>query len=200
MLTMTLDDAIKLVRAAGYRVTKPQPGETKKTRVGPTCVARFDDGTVCRMSTHCDDAKLDWERGYALCVAPGSRGIASASKQYSRSRKHSPSSTPASRATPRPSPPSTSSATASLSVSKERLRNELQIAARDRRCRHQRRGQFRRPRRHAVDAGATARGRLPAHLPGWRPAVPPAADVPLRQVDGRGAALVDEVRQRTSAP
>ena len=45
---MTLDDALKIVRApAGYQVSKRG---TKLAGVGPTCVVRFADGEVCRMT------------------------------------------------------------------------------------------------------------------------------------------------------
>ena len=62
-----LEQALQLVRAAGYRVTKPKP--RKQTSRGPTCVVRFADGTLCRMTTHCRDDALDYERGIRLCKA-----------------------------------------------------------------------------------------------------------------------------------
>jgi len=61
-----LERALQLVKAAGYRVTKSKPH--KLTSRGPTCV-RFADGTLCRMTTHCRDDVLDWERGIKLCKA-----------------------------------------------------------------------------------------------------------------------------------
>lgn len=64
---MQLDQALKIVREAGYRVTKPKP--KKENRRGPTCVVKYTDDVVCRMSTFCSDDKLDWERGLALCQA-----------------------------------------------------------------------------------------------------------------------------------
>lgn len=63
---MRLDDALACVRAAGYRVTKPKP--RKQSRVGPTCVTEFADGTVCRMTTHCGDDAPDFARGAKLCA------------------------------------------------------------------------------------------------------------------------------------
>jgi hypothetical protein len=63
---MTLDLALQIVKAAGYRVTKPK---RKLTSRGPTCVVRFADGVLCRMTTHCRDDALDWDRGLYLCKA-----------------------------------------------------------------------------------------------------------------------------------
>jgi hypothetical protein len=57
---LDLEHALRLVRAAGYRVTKPK---RKLTSRGPRCVVRFADGTLCRMTTHCRDDALDFERG-----------------------------------------------------------------------------------------------------------------------------------------
>jgi hypothetical protein len=62
-----LDHALQLVKAAGYRVTKPKL--RKLTSRGPTCVVTFADGALCRMTTHCRDDALDWERGINLCKA-----------------------------------------------------------------------------------------------------------------------------------
>jgi hypothetical protein len=62
-----LEHALQLVRAAGYRVTKPK--QRKLTSRGPTCVVTFADGVLCRMTTHCRDDALDYERGIALCKA-----------------------------------------------------------------------------------------------------------------------------------
>jgi len=61
-----LEHALRIVRAAGYRVTKPKH---KLTSRGPTCVVRFADGALCRMTTHCRDDALDWLRGISLCKA-----------------------------------------------------------------------------------------------------------------------------------
>ena len=50
----TLVNALAIVRAEGYRVSKPRKQKNSKRgkdRVGPTCVAKFNDGTVTRMST-----------------------------------------------------------------------------------------------------------------------------------------------------
>jgi hypothetical protein len=65
--SLSLDHALQIVRAAGYRVTKPKA--RKLTSRGPTCVVRFADGVLCRMTTHCRDDALDWERGIKLCKA-----------------------------------------------------------------------------------------------------------------------------------
>lgn len=62
-----LEKALTLVRAAGYRVTKPKP--KKRDRVGPTFVAEFADGEVTRMSTFTALDKLDWQRGVRLAQA-----------------------------------------------------------------------------------------------------------------------------------
>ena len=64
---LDLEHALQLVKAAGYRVTKPK--QRKLTSRGPTCVVRFADGALCRMSTHCRDDALDYERGIKLCKA-----------------------------------------------------------------------------------------------------------------------------------
>jgi hypothetical protein len=66
---MELEQALKLVKLAGYRVSKPRQSR-KKDRVGPTFVARFADGQITRMSTYCEsDEKLDWTRGQILAQA-----------------------------------------------------------------------------------------------------------------------------------
>jgi hypothetical protein len=62
-----LEHALQLVKAAGYRVTKPT--KRKLASRGPTCVVTFADGNVCRMTTHCHDSALDYERGIKLCRA-----------------------------------------------------------------------------------------------------------------------------------
>lgn len=64
---MDIQEALTLVRAAGYRVSKPKP--KKQYRVGPTCVVVFTDGIVCRMTTYCNDEFLNWKRGEYLCRA-----------------------------------------------------------------------------------------------------------------------------------
>jgi DNA-binding transcriptional regulator YdaS (Cro superfamily) len=68
----TLPEVIKILRAAGYHVSKPRPPKKfkrGKDRVGPTFVAEFADGAVTRMSTFTSLKKLDWERGKHLSVA-----------------------------------------------------------------------------------------------------------------------------------
>jgi hypothetical protein len=67
-----LVEALKTVKKAGYRVSKPRKPETfkrGKNRVGPTCVAEFSDGEVTRMSVSCTPKKLDWNRGERLSQA-----------------------------------------------------------------------------------------------------------------------------------
>jgi hypothetical protein len=63
---LDLEHALRLVKAAGYRVSKPK---RKLTSRGPTCVVRFADGNTCRMTTHCHDDALDCARGIKLCKA-----------------------------------------------------------------------------------------------------------------------------------
>lgn len=60
-----LEEALAVVRAAGYRVSKPRTSKRRnpKDRVGPTFVAEFADGTVTRMSTFTSLKELDWSRG-----------------------------------------------------------------------------------------------------------------------------------------
>jgi hypothetical protein len=68
----TLIEAIKTVKAAGYRVSKPRKPKTfkrGKDRVGPTFVAKFADGTTTRMSTFTSLENLDWGRGERLSQA-----------------------------------------------------------------------------------------------------------------------------------
>ena len=66
------EQALQLVKAAGYRVTKPKP--RKLTSRGPTCVVRFADGVLCRMTTHCRDDALDYELGFIFVRQRGVRG------------------------------------------------------------------------------------------------------------------------------
>jgi len=67
---MGLDDAIALVKAAGYRVSKPKESKPKtKNRVGPTIVCKFADGVVTRMSVFTTAEDLDWNRGIRLSQA-----------------------------------------------------------------------------------------------------------------------------------
>src|SRR5262249_52813850 len=64
-----LNGALAVVKAAGYRVSKPKTPKSKG-RVGPTFVCEFSDGTVVRMTTYCEsDDKLDWDRGERLSQA-----------------------------------------------------------------------------------------------------------------------------------
>jgi len=69
---MTLDQALEMVRTAGYRVTKAKPRKPSgkvKNRVGPTFVATFADGQVTRMSTFTSLTNLDVARGVRLSRA-----------------------------------------------------------------------------------------------------------------------------------
>lgn len=62
---MNLQDAIKMVKEAGYSVRKPaQKRKSSLTTVGPTFAAVWHDGenTVTRMSIHCADEALDVQR------------------------------------------------------------------------------------------------------------------------------------------
>ena len=63
-----LDKALAVVKAAGYRVSKPKTPK-HKNRVGPTFVAEFADDTVTRMTTSTSLGKLDWDRGERLSQA-----------------------------------------------------------------------------------------------------------------------------------
>jgi hypothetical protein len=80
--------AIVLVKAAGYRIVRPRkPKNFKrgKTRVGPSFIAEFADGTTTRMSTYTSLENLDWDRGVRLSQAAwGSRWRAKHFKQTGR--------------------------------------------------------------------------------------------------------------------
>jgi len=65
---MSLNEALTIVKAAGYRVSKPKAPK-RKDRVGPTFVAEFADGEVTRMSTFTSLENLDWGRGERLSIA-----------------------------------------------------------------------------------------------------------------------------------
>ncbi len=75
---LDLEEALRLVRAAGYRVSKPK---RKLTSRGPTCIVRFADGNTCRMTMHCHDDALDYARGNKLCQAAWSTGAGLAMAQ-----------------------------------------------------------------------------------------------------------------------
>jgi hypothetical protein len=66
---MTEQEAIAMLRALGYRVTKTKPKTVKKNRVGPTFVAKFADGQVTRMSIWTTLDNLDYERGVRMSQA-----------------------------------------------------------------------------------------------------------------------------------
>jgi hypothetical protein len=68
---LTLAEAVAMVKAAGYRVSKPRTPKRlrHKDRVGPTFVAEFADGTTTRMSTFTSLENLDWDRGIRLSQA-----------------------------------------------------------------------------------------------------------------------------------
>lgn len=65
---MSEQEAIKLLREAGYRVSKIKP-KAVKDRVGPTFVAGFADGEVTRMSIFTSLQNLDVGRGVRLAKA-----------------------------------------------------------------------------------------------------------------------------------
>lgn len=65
---LSLETALAMVKAAGFKVTKPKARTSKKDRVGPTFVATFADGNVTRMSTYTSLEKLDVERGRRLAI------------------------------------------------------------------------------------------------------------------------------------
>lgn len=62
---MSLEQALAVVKAAGYRVSKPRAPKTK-TGVGPTFVVGFADGEVTRMSIFTSRQNLDVARGVRL--------------------------------------------------------------------------------------------------------------------------------------
>ncbi len=67
MQSPELKAAIALIREHGGRVSFPKP--KTPTRVSPTFVATFKDGTVTRMTTYSLDTNLDWKRGEAVAKA-----------------------------------------------------------------------------------------------------------------------------------
>jgi len=64
----TLDDALAVVKAAGFRVSRASKPKIpkRKNQVGPTYAAEFSDGTSVRMSTFGSAKELDWGRGERL--------------------------------------------------------------------------------------------------------------------------------------
>jgi hypothetical protein len=68
----TVTEAIKTLRTAGYRISKPRKSKVfkrGKDRVGPTFVCTFADGVTTRMSTFTSLTDLDWDRGVRLSQA-----------------------------------------------------------------------------------------------------------------------------------
>jgi hypothetical protein len=67
----TLEYALGVVKAAGYRVSKPKAkyAARRRDRVGPTIVARFSDDETVRMSVNTTRENLDWYRGERLAQA-----------------------------------------------------------------------------------------------------------------------------------
>ncbi len=63
-----LNRALAIVRAAGFRVSKPRAPK-HKNHVSPTFEARFSDGTQTRMTTFTSLDQLDWQRGVRLSQA-----------------------------------------------------------------------------------------------------------------------------------
>ena len=67
---MQLDEAIAMVKAAGYTVRKQVISRKKAlSKVGPTFVARWTDGEVTRMTIHCTDEKPDLGRAVRVSWA-----------------------------------------------------------------------------------------------------------------------------------
>jgi hypothetical protein len=64
---MDISEALAVVKAAGYRVTKPT--EKKLKTVGPTFVAQWSDGIVTRMSIYTHDEKPDIGRAVRVSKA-----------------------------------------------------------------------------------------------------------------------------------
>lgn len=66
---MELQNAIAMVKAAGFRVTRPGRPKIAKDQRFPTFVARFKNGEVVRMTTFTALGKLDRARGERLAKA-----------------------------------------------------------------------------------------------------------------------------------
>jgi hypothetical protein len=66
-----LEHALGVVKAAGYRISKPKAkyAPRRRDRVGPTIVCRFSDGEITRMSVNTTLENLDWYRGERLAQA-----------------------------------------------------------------------------------------------------------------------------------
>ena len=64
----SLDEALAIVKSAGYRISRPKSAKRKNNQIGPTIQCRFVDGTVTRMSVFSplETEKLDWGRGLRL--------------------------------------------------------------------------------------------------------------------------------------
>jgi hypothetical protein len=67
--TVSVKEAVALLKAAGYRGSKPRRRPRIERRVGPTFVATFHDGEVTRMSTFTLSTDLDVRRGVRLSEA-----------------------------------------------------------------------------------------------------------------------------------
>lgn len=67
--SISLADAIKMVKAAGYTVTKQRAKKVKLATVGPTFVANWSDGVQTRMSIHTNDEKPDLRRAIRVSHA-----------------------------------------------------------------------------------------------------------------------------------
>jgi len=67
----SLDEALAIVKSAGYRVSTPKlkSKPKRKDRVGPTIVVEFVDGVITRMTVFTSFEQLDWERGMRLSIA-----------------------------------------------------------------------------------------------------------------------------------
>ena len=69
---ITTAEALAVVKAAGFRVSKPKvrpKAPKRKDRAGPTFVCEFSDGVVTRMTTFTSLTDLDWGRGEYLSKA-----------------------------------------------------------------------------------------------------------------------------------
>jgi hypothetical protein len=64
----SLDEALAIVKSAGFRISRPRSAKRKNNHVGPVFVCEFRDGTAVRMTTHTalEIEKLDWDRGERL--------------------------------------------------------------------------------------------------------------------------------------
>lgn len=70
MPDIDLKEAIALVKAAGYKVSKPRiTSRSVLKTVGPTFVANWADDITTRMSIHTPDDNLDLKRAVRVSLA-----------------------------------------------------------------------------------------------------------------------------------